>query len=86
MSTPIDGADEFEFSVSKMLCSWRCLNCESPTEFAILTAVRGEDELGSPYTQVFNWGNTDRPPFCPHCGSKEKVSRKMKAVIDGKAE
>lgn len=60
---------QFEFTTSAMIDSWRCDPCDS--EFAILTALRGKDEDGRDYVQVFNWGNPDRPPRCPHCGQTD---------------
>ena len=67
---------QFTFTTSAKVDSWLCKPCE--TEFAILTVVRSEsEEYGTPIEQIFNWGNPDRQPFCPHCGSKAGVSREI---------
>ena len=66
---------EVEIGTSSIFETWTCTNCQSPTEFVILNIMRGKDDYGEESSRYGIWGNPDYKPFCPHCGSKEKVSR-----------
>ena len=57
------------FAMEKELPSWTCKTCGS--EVVMLNVIRGRDEdSGEETTVCCEWGNPDRPPYCPHCGTK----------------
>ncbi len=72
-----EAKDEIKIQASLALPTFRCLEKDCETIFAIVTIVPGgEDkdfnEYGSTY---FFWGNPEYPPFCPHCGKKNTTRK-----------
>jgi hypothetical protein len=47
------------FSISTKLPYWQCHNEDCKEIFVILIN-----------SQLWAWGNPDKPPYCPHCGQK----------------
>lgn len=74
-SVALDGNTQVEFTTSAMLETWKCGACNPISEVVILNVMRGEDDCGQETSGCSPWGNPDYKPFCPHCGSKEKMSR-----------